>query len=104
MPTSPAAEQLDTVPGTYQYVQEMVELVRHDRDMPTEAALRMVAALAEAEVRNAWPALADPVLIMVNLSNAGRFDGDDPVGPAARGRRALAPTQRPAAHDAQPQR
>jgi hypothetical protein len=44
MPTSPAAEQLDTVPGTYQYAQEMVELVRHDRDMPTEAALRMVAA------------------------------------------------------------
>ena len=41
---------------------------------------------------------------MVNLSNAGRFDGDDPVGPAARGQRALAPTQRPAAHDAQPQR
>lgn len=88
MTMSPAAKQQDTVPGTYQYTQEVTDLLLHDRDMLTETALRIVDdveartrserlcpsdayALAEAEVRDAWPALADAVLVMVNLSNAG---------------------------------
>jgi hypothetical protein len=86
--TTSAAKQRVTVPGTYQYTEEVVDLLLHDRGMLTEAALRIADdvkararsqrlrpadayALAEAEVRNAWPALADAVLIMVNLSNAG---------------------------------
>jgi hypothetical protein len=86
--TTPSAEHLDFVPGTFQYMEEVVDLLLHDRDTLTEAARRIAAdvdarlqsqmlapadayALAEAEVRTAWPALADAVLIMVNLSNAG---------------------------------
>jgi hypothetical protein len=85
---TPSAEQLDFVPGTFQYTEEVVDLLLHDRDTLTETARRIAAdvdarvqsqmlapadayALAEAEVRTAWPALADAVLIMVNLSNAG---------------------------------
>jgi len=85
---TPSAGQLDFVPGTFQYTEEVVDLLLHDRDTLTETARRIAAdvdarvqsqmlapadayALAEAEVRTAWPALADAVLIMVNLSNAG---------------------------------
>jgi hypothetical protein len=86
--TPPSAEQFDFAPGTCQYTEEVVDLLLHDRDTLTEAARRIATevdarvqfqmlrpadayALAEAEVRTAWPALADAVLIMVNLSNAG---------------------------------
>lgn len=82
------AERLATVPGTHQYTVEIVDLLLHDRGMLAEVVQRIIAdveartlsqglrlddayALAEAEVRNVWPALADAVLIMVNLSNAG---------------------------------
>ena len=88
MTTPPSAEQCDSVPGTFEYTEEVVDLLLHDRDTLTEAAQRIAAdvdvrvqsqtlrpadayALAEAEVRTAWPALADAVLIMVNLSSAG---------------------------------
>lgn len=96
MTTSPAAEQHDALPGTYQYTEEIVDLLLHDRDMLTEVALRIAAdvesrvqrqgllaadafALAEAEARHAWPALVDAVTIMVRLSSAGmlRSVGDE---------------------------
>ena len=88
MNTLPAAEQQSAVPGTYQYTQEVLDLLLHDREMLTEATLQIIDdvqacarrrrlhpaeayALVEAEVRNAWPAAADAVLIMVGLDNAG---------------------------------
>ncbi len=88
MTMSPAAKPQDTVPGTFRYAVEIVDLLLHDRGTLAEAAQKIVAdvqaraqsqglrpadayALAEAEVRNAWPALADAVLIMVRMSNAG---------------------------------
>ncbi|MGY1669772.1 hypothetical protein [Geodermatophilus sp. SYSU D00710] len=88
MTMSPPAKQQDTVPGTFRYTEEVVDLLLHERPMLTEAALRIVDdveartryqrlrpadayALAEAEVRTAWPALADAVMIMVRMSNAG---------------------------------
>ncbi|MGR7027245.1 hypothetical protein [Geodermatophilus sp. URMC 62] len=81
-------EMPHTTPGTFPYAMEIVDLLLHRRDMLHEAALRVVPdvdertrvqgispagayALAETEIRTAWPAMADAVLILVQLSNAG---------------------------------
>ena len=84
MTTPPAADQHDTVPDSYQYTQEIVDLLLHDRGTLVDAAQRIVA---DVQARAQSQGLTNTVRTTPSLSGTSPDKGVD-------GRRADVPLAR----------